>query len=86
MPNQLSDARARRAATKREVSVPDDGGGVSTREYPVREFIGARALELAQMARWVGETGLAALLDAVADRAGQSNPDAARAVSVPRPA
>lgn len=32
-------------------------------EYPVREYIGAMALELAQMARWASDEPLAQLLD-----------------------
>ena len=43
-------------------------------EYPVREYIGAMAQELAQMARWDGDDALGALLDAVAHRAGEPRP------------
>ena len=35
-------------------------------EYPVREYIGAMALELAQMARWASDEPLAQLLDSAA--------------------
>ena len=35
-------------------------------EFPVREYIGAMALELAQMARFDGDEALARLLDAAA--------------------
>ena len=43
-------------------------------DYPVREYIGAMAQELAQMARWDGDDLLGTLLDAVADRAGEARP------------
>lgn len=39
-------------------------------EFPVREYIGAMALELAQMARFDGDEALARLLDAAAILAG----------------
>ena len=39
------------------------------REYPVREYIAGMARELAQMARWDGDEGLAVLLEAVETRA-----------------
>ncbi len=35
-------------------------------EYPVREYIGAMALELAQMARWASDEPLAVVLDQAA--------------------
>ena len=38
-------------------------------EFPVRDYIGAMALELAQMARWDGDETLAVLLEAAAARA-----------------
>ncbi|MGQ2992001.1 MAG: hypothetical protein ACT6RD_05755 [Brevundimonas sp.] len=41
----------------------------SQRDYPVREYIAGMARELAQMARWDGDEGLAALLEAVEARA-----------------
>lgn len=40
-------------------------------EFPVREYIGAMALELAQMARFDGDEALARLLDAAATLAGE---------------
>jgi hypothetical protein len=40
---------------------PPDG---MPREFPVREYIGAMSIELAQMARWDGDEALARLLDA----------------------
>ena len=40
-------------------------------DFPVREYIGAMALELAQMARWDGDEALARLLDASAHLAGE---------------
>ena len=43
-------------------------------EYPAREYIGAMALELAQMARWDGDEDLGRLLDAAAARAGEPAP------------
>jgi hypothetical protein len=35
-------------------------------DYPVREYIGAMTLELAQMARWDGDEQLACVLEAAA--------------------
>ena len=40
-------------------------------EFPVREYIGAMALELGQMARWDGDEALARLLDNAAALAGE---------------
>ncbi len=40
-------------------------------EFPVREYIGAMALELGQMARWDGDETLARLLDSAAALAGE---------------
>ena len=51
--------------TRRVQGAPDQ------REYPVREYIGAMAAELAQMARWDGDDTLGQLLDAVAARAAE---------------
>ncbi len=61
VPNDATSQRGRRI----EKSKP---------EYPVREYIGAMAQELAQMARWDGDDALGALLDAVANRAGEARP------------
>ncbi|MBU2380346.1 MAG: hypothetical protein KJ824_14385 [Alphaproteobacteria bacterium] len=58
----------------------EDGAPRSTRveteperpqEFPVREYIGAMALELAQMARWDGDEALGRLLDSAAGLAGE---------------
>ena len=38
-------------------------------EYPVREYIAGMSRELAQMARWDGDEGLAVLLEAAVARA-----------------
>ena len=43
-------------------------------DFPVREYIGAMAHELAQMARWDGDEPLGCLLDAVVLHAEQVNP------------
>lgn len=55
-------------------------------EFPVREYIGAMALELAQMARWDGDEALARLLESAASladepfkRTGVSRPTGPRA-------
>jgi hypothetical protein len=40
----------------------------------VREYIGAMAVELAQMARWDGDEDLGRLLDAAVARAGEPAP------------
>ena len=41
-------------------------------EFPVREYIGAMALELAQMARWDGDEALARILESAASLAGEA--------------
>ena len=41
-------------------------------EFPVREYIGAMALELAQMARWDGDEALARVLDSAASLAAET--------------
>lgn len=38
-------------------------------DFPVREYVGAMAAELAQMARWDGDEQLGCLLDAAAEAA-----------------
>lgn len=43
-------------------------------EYPVREYIAGMARELAQMARWDGDDGLAVLLEAAVIRAEGARP------------
>lgn len=45
------------------------------RDYPVREYVGAMAVELAQMARWDGDEQLALLLDAAAEAASRNPAD-----------
>lgn len=40
-------------------------------EFPVREYIGAMSLELAQMARWDGDEALARLLESAATLAAE---------------
>ncbi|CAN5378970.1 hypothetical protein BH10PSE2_BH10PSE2_17690 [soil metagenome] len=88
MPNQLSDARAKRSSNTAERSAAD-GAGPQAKEYPVREYIGSMAQELAQMARWDGDECLAVLLDAVVNRAaetGATSVPARPATATPRPA
>lgn len=41
-------------------------------EFPVREYIGAMAVELAQMARWDGDEALAQILEGAAVLAGEA--------------
>lgn len=41
----------------------------SAADFPIREYVGAMAAELAQMARWDGDEQLACLLDAAAQAA-----------------
>lgn len=48
---------------------PPDASPASPIDFPVREYIGAMARELARMARWDRDEGLAALLDAAGERA-----------------
>ncbi|MBX3476362.1 MAG: hypothetical protein KF910_02030 [Brevundimonas sp.] len=43
-------------------------------EFPVREYIGAMAVELAQMARWDGDETLGCALDVAARLAAQPAP------------
>lgn len=43
---------------------PHEAAGAD--DYPVREYIGAMALELAQMARWDGDETLGCALDVAA--------------------
>ena len=49
--------------------------GTQAKDYPVLEYIGAMARELAQMARWDGDEHLARLLDDTGDRAERSERD-----------
>lgn len=60
------------ASGQEQVVTPIDRRGAGTPhadDYPVREYICAMALELAQMARWDGDDALADLLDTAARRA-----------------
>lgn len=45
-------------------------------EFPVREYVGAMAAELAQMARWDGDERLGDLLDKAAKMAARPPQDA----------
>ena len=56
---------AKVAATK----AAEDEGATG---FPVREYIGAMALELAQMARWDGDEALARILESAASLAGEA--------------
>ena len=51
---------------------PSTGSAASLIDFPVREYIGGMARELARMARWDRDEVLAALLDAAAERAAGS--------------
>lgn len=51
-------------------------GAGPPQDYPVREYIGAMASELAQMARWDGDEALGRALDAVAHAAAEPRPPA----------
>lgn len=55
-------------------SVQQRLGESEQRDFPVREYIGAMAVELAQMARWDGDEELGLLLDAAAARAAEAAP------------
>ena len=44
----------------------------SAADFPVREYVGAMAAELAQMARWDGDEHLGCLLDAAAEAASRA--------------
>ena len=48
---------------------PHDRGAA---ELPVREYVGAMAAELAQMARWDGDEKLGCLLDAAVEMAART--------------
>ena len=48
--------------------------GSPPEDYPVREYIGAMATELAQMARWDGDEALGCALDVVVRLAGKPAP------------
>ncbi len=54
------------------------------REFPVREYIGAMALELAQMARWDGDEALGRLLDSAASLAADAPRPLATETDEPR--
>ncbi len=56
-------------ATAIQTSPPPPEADARPLEFPVREYIGAMALELAQMARFDGDEPLAVMLGAAADRA-----------------
>ena len=60
-------AAENRSETGRGVAAPADAAP----EFPVREYIGAMSLELAQMARWDGDEALGRLLDSAAALAGE---------------
>lgn len=55
--------RAETAAVRRD---RETGSPQAKAEYPVREYIGAMAVELAQMARWDGDEALVRILDSAA--------------------
>ena len=64
-----------RASLQQATSLPSiAGAGRTPREYPVREYIGSIAQELAEMARWDGDEVLAELLETVAVRAEAPRP------------
>ena len=63
------------ASLQQATSLPSTAGPErTTREYPVREYIGSMAQELAEMARWDGDEVLAELLETVAVRADAPRP------------
>ena len=49
-------------------------GDIGAADYPVREYIGSMAGQLAMMARWDGDEVLAGLLEAVVFRAAGVRP------------
>ena len=53
---------------------------VATQDYPVRDYVGAMAGELARMARWDGDERLACLLEVAADLASRPAPAGAAAM------
>ncbi len=56
-------------ATTHQASPRSSEAETRAPDFPVREYIGAMALELAQMARFDGDEPLAVMLDAAAGRA-----------------
>jgi hypothetical protein len=66
------DASPARTSSRKTRSGPP--GAASPKEYPMREYIGAMCLELAQMARWDDDERLAVLLEAAAGRAHEPAP------------
>jgi len=81
-----SDPEAAPAFATRPENLETDAGPP---EFPVREYIGAMAMELAQMARFDGDEPLAVILDAAADRAalatGRRRPEAQPRSAMSRP-
>jgi len=55
-------------------SAPDHRLKPDLSDYPVRDYIGAMAVELAQMARFDGDEGLAQALEAAAALASEPAP------------
>lgn len=64
----------------RKVSTPAN----AAEGYPVREYIGAMAQELAEMARWDGDPVLAALLESAGVQAQGPRPSDLTGAAVPR--
>lgn len=60
------------SASERAATEPTRSAGANgAKEFAVREYIGAMALELAQMARWDGDEALARLLESASTLAGE---------------
>ena len=58
-------------ARSENTSATEFRSDIEAAAFPTREYIGAMALELAQMARFDGDEALARLLDAAATLAGE---------------
>jgi hypothetical protein len=61
--------RQHQRATEPISASPSSNRSGDATEFPVREYVGAMAAELAQMARWDGDETLACALDIAADLA-----------------
>lgn len=71
---QLQEAASPHGSHRASPTSKETPGGTQNPEYPVREYIAGMARELAQMARWDGDEGLAALLEAAVIRAQDQRP------------
>ena len=60
------------ATGRKSTSAPASRSDIEAAAFPMRDYIGAMALEMARMARDEGDARLAELLEQVAQAAGRS--------------